>query len=226
MQTQSTRAQYQRLFPVGQPAAIQGPINLRHRAVGGGGYQIGNVVRNTVKMLVGLDKVMGGEGGGEMRGHIGMRHAQAPADASRMITGHAIVASVAHRVIDRRDAVANFYRNAGPVLAHALTEGVDYSAHLMARHHSAPPQNLTLPHVDFGAADVGLGNFGHHSAGEGIGNIVLEELKFMVFGNECDCTFHSACSFASSTSCKARRSLLSPGRYRRKEAASSPVQRV
>jgi hypothetical protein len=32
--------------------------------------------------------------------------------------------------------------------------------------------------VDLGTADVGLGNFRHQSAGDRIGNMVLDELKF------------------------------------------------
>jgi hypothetical protein len=44
--------------------------------------------------------------------------------------------------------------------------------------------------MDFGTADVGLGDFRDQSAGDRIGNIVLEEFDLTALGKKCDRTFH------------------------------------
>jgi hypothetical protein len=61
----------------------------------------------------------------------------------------------------------------------------------MPRHDSAPPE-LTLPHVNFRAADIRLCDLSDEAAGNRLGNLVLEKINLMSFRDESDGTFHDS----------------------------------
>ena len=64
-----------------------------------------------------------------------------------------------------------------------------YAAHFVAGHDAAPSE-LTLPHMHFGAAYVGLGDLGDESSDGRFRNIVFVEFDLMRAWNESDFTFH------------------------------------
>src|ERR1700722_9011296 len=75
MQTESAGAEHQELLAVGKARAVEAPVHLRHRAVGGRGDRIRHVVRDAIEMLVWFYEVMRREGRGEVRRFVGMARA-------------------------------------------------------------------------------------------------------------------------------------------------------
>ena len=124
-----------------------------------------------------------------MRRFIGMPRADDLGSARGVIPADAIDASIADRVVNRRDSIAFLDRHAGPIGFHARAERLDAPRHLVSRHHAAPPE-LALPHMHFGTAYVGLSHGSEQAACRSGGKIVFVEINFVGSGNEGDATFH------------------------------------
>src|SRR5208282_1705708 len=134
-------------------------------------------------MLLGLDPVMRGEGASEVRRFVGMPSANGLRGAGRMMPRDAVRASIAHRVVNRRDAIPFLDRLAREIVLHSLAERMHHAAHLVAGHDAALAE-LAFPHMHFGAAYVGLRDLGDETTGGRLGNIVLVEFDLVRARNE------------------------------------------
>src|SRR5258708_15402104 len=195
MQSEAACAQHDQCLAVVQPTAVETPEDLRHRTIRRRCDQVRHIVRHSIEVLVGLYDIVRCEGGSEMRRLIGMPRTDDLGGARRMIPADAVHASIAHRIVDRRDPIAFLYRHACPIRAYARAERLDAPAHLMPRHHAAPPE-LALPHMHFRAAYVGLRDGRNETASGRRGDVILVEFNFVCRGDERDTTFPGIASEA------------------------------
>jgi hypothetical protein len=141
-------------------------------------------------MLSGLDAVMGREGWGEMGRLVRMGMAHHVVETCRLISGHAVNTAIADNIGDRCDPIPGLDRNSGPIGSDAFAQSQYAATHLVARHHAAATANLAFPHMNFRAADVGLGDFRDQSVRLGVGNLVLVKFDGVRAGDESDFTLH------------------------------------
>jgi hypothetical protein len=121
-----------------------------------------------------------------------MPSAENPVGTGGLITAHAVVASVAHAVIDGRNAIATLDRSPCPVSFDPVTEFEHAATHLMTRHRAVASTELAPPDMDLRTANIGLCHVGNKSSGWRRRNIVLVEIDFVGRGYESDLTFHWA----------------------------------
>jgi hypothetical protein len=143
-------------------------------------------------MLSGLDVVVGREGSRKMRRLVGMSMPHHVVEARGLISRHAVHTAVAYDIGNRRDAITGLDRGPGPIGHDPVAKRRDAPAHLMTRHDPAVASDLALPHMDFGAAHVGLGHLGYQCARLRRGNLVLMKLECVRAGDESDFTDHNA----------------------------------
>src|SRR5579872_5372833 len=141
-------------------------------------------------MLFGFYPVVGREGAGEVRRLIRMARADSLRGARRMLAGNAIRASIAHRVVNRRDAIAFLDWLAGEIRLGPLAERMHHATHLVSRHNAASPAEFAPPHMHLGAAYVGLGDLGDETSGGRLGNVVFAKFDFVRAWNKTDFSFH------------------------------------
>src|SRR5690349_13733503 len=121
---------------------------------------------------------MRGEGREKMWRFIRMASADEFVEARGLVSAHAIHASIAYRVIDRRDAVAGLDRSSSPVGFDTLAERHHASAHLMTRHGPVAAAEFTAPHVDLGATHVRLSHIEDKTSCGRRGNFIFVKFDF------------------------------------------------
>src|SRR5208337_5434555 len=100
-QPKASGAEHHDRLTVCEPRAIETPEHLRHRTIRRRRDQVGHVVWNAIKMLIGFYDVVSGERGCEMRRLVGMPRAKHLGRARRVIPADTVDASIADRVVNR-----------------------------------------------------------------------------------------------------------------------------